>query len=112
MLSGVARNVVPADGLPHTIDLFGASFASDTVDQAGNYLEGTHLCLGSTAGDTCSHEFSPTTWLNPFFMRMTIIIPVGTLPGDVELSVQSNTDTVVSSDSPAACTCVLTIVEP
>jgi len=111
VLTSVANNVIPADGQPHTIDLYGWSMVQDTVDSGGTHHDGTRVFISPSPSGFPAAPLPNPVWLSVDHIQATITIPVGTEPGEFYFVLQNPTgESRTSQETPAACTCKLIVV--
>ena len=93
---------IRADGLPHTIDIYGWGMVDRTTESNGTDHKGTHILLGGV-------DLDGPVWLSPTHMQVTVVFNPGE-EGTYNWWRENPTDeSRVSEDTPAECSCTLTV---
>ncbi|MBA2609787.1 MAG: hypothetical protein H0U92_12655, partial [Actinobacteria bacterium] len=108
VLTSVANNVIPADGLPHVVDLYGWAMVDQTFD-GSTYHDGTRVHL-SPSPNFSGPAIPYPMWLAVDHIQITVTLNPGD-EGEYYFSLENPTsEHRRSQETPAACTCKLIVM--
>jgi len=116
ILESVSAPTISPDGRRYTINLFGKSFADGTWDSTG-WVEGTHVVISrddpsTNDGSVLHFQTTNWTWISPFQLQVTVIVPPDVPAGFYPVALEANTDvrtSILNDPQAVACACTLRV---